>query len=259
MRIAMQSYRVPAAELLAPIRFGRPVALNETITLGASQMKQLGLREINVKEAFTLVDGAGDHLRASLQEGDTNSGRALVYEKMPGSTESRARITLVCAILARQRMQTVMQKATELGCVRIVPVFSDHAVKPTEIAKEQPAAWPTHAVRACRQCRRASVPEVLPPVPLASAVAARYWTDANERLWLDDRTAVTTDPFSAHEKRESGDYVVAVGPEGGWSDAERELLGKSAKAMPLGNRVLRAETAVFVGLAVVQHRLGDLR
>jgi 16S rRNA (uracil1498-N3)-methyltransferase len=255
----MQTYRVPAAELLAPIRFGRPVAMNETISLGASQMKQLALREINVKEAFTLIDGAGDCLRASLQEGSADSGRALVYEKMPGSTESRARVTLVCAILGRQRMHTVMQKATELGCVRIVPVFSDHAVKPTDIAKEQPAAWPTHAVRACRQCRRASVPEVPPPVPLASAIAARYWTEANERLWLDDRTAAPADPFAAHEARESGDYVIAVGPEGGWSDAERELLAKSAKPMPLGNRVLRAETAVFVGLAILQHRLGDLR
>jgi 16S rRNA (uracil1498-N3)-methyltransferase len=233
--------------------------LNETISLGASQMKQLAVREINVKEAFTFIDGAGDCLRASLQEGSTDSGRALVYEKMPGSTESPARVTLVCAILGRQRMHTVMQKATELGCTRIVPVFSDHGVKPTELAKEQPAAWPTHAVRACRQCRRASVPEVMPPVPLASAIAARYWTDAVDRFWLDDRTAAPGDPFAAHAARKEGDYVVAVGPEGGWSDAERAMLGNAAKAMPLGNRVLRAETAVFVGLSIVQYRLGDLR
>jgi 16S rRNA (uracil1498-N3)-methyltransferase len=255
----MHPYRVPAAELLAPIRFGRAVAVDETISLGASQMKQLGVREINVKEAFTLIDAAGDCFRASLQEGGTDSGRALVYEKMSGTTESRARITLVCAILARQRMQVVMQKATELGCVRIVPVFSDHGVKPTELAREQAPAWPTHAIRACRQCRRASVPEVLPPIPLASALASSYWVDADERLWLDDRTVAPSDPLAAHAQRDGGDYAMAVGPEGGWSDAERALIGRTAKPLPLGNRVLRAETAVLAGITVVQHRLGDLR
>jgi 16S rRNA (uracil1498-N3)-methyltransferase len=208
-----------------------------------------------VKEAFTFIDGDGICFRASLQEG----GRALVYEKMPGTTESAARVTLVCSVLAKQRMLTVVLKATELGCVRFVPVFSDHSVKPMEIEKEKPSTWFVQAIKACRQCRRASVPEVLPVIPLASAVAAPYWVDATERYWLDDRTAAPSDPFAAYEKRSDGDYVIAVGPEGGWSDAERAMLGKSAKAIPLGNRVLRAETAVFAGLALLQHRLGDLR
>jgi len=251
----MKGAALTPLELLAPIRFGRPAVVGETIALGASQMKQLAAREINVTEAFTFIDGAGVCFRASLQD----AGRALVYEKMPGTTESSARVTLVCAVLAKQRMLTVVQKATELGCVRIVPVFSDHGVKPTELDREKPSTWFGQAIKACRQCRRASVPEVHAVIPLASAIAAPYWIDATERFWLDDRTPAPGDPFAAHATRDQGDYVIAVGPEGGWSDAERALLGKTAKAIPLGNRILRAETAVFVGLALVQHRLGDLR
>lgn len=245
--------------MLAPIRFGRALVVGETITLGVTQMKQIAAREINLTEAFTLVDADGACFRASLQEASKEAGRALVYEKMPGSTESRARITLVCAVLAKQRMLVVVQKATELGCVRIVPVFSDHSVKPTEIDKEKPATWPVQAIKACRQCRRASMPEVHAVIPLASAIAAPYWIGATERFWLDDRTAASVAPFAPLEARDGGDYVIAVGPEGGWSDGERALLGKSAKAVPLGSRVLRAETAAFVGIALVQHRLGDLR
>ncbi len=251
----MNERPAPTPALLAPIRFGRPAFVGETISLGASQRQQLAVREINEKEAFTLIDGDGVGFRASLQEG----GRALVYEKMAGTTESGARITLVCSVLAKQRMLTVVQKATELGCVRIVPVFSDHGVKPTDIEKEKPSTWFVQAIKACRQCRRASVPDVQSVTPLASALAAPYWVNATERFWLDDRTAAPGDPFAADSERSEGDYALAVGPEGGWSDTERELIAKSAKAVPLGNRILRAETAVFTGLALLQHRLGDLR
>lgn len=222
-------------------------------------MMQIAAREINVTEAFTLVDADGACFRASLQEAGKESGRALVYEKMPGSTESRARITLVCAVLAKQRMLVVVQKATELGCVRIVPVFSDHSVKPTELEREKPSTWPVQAIKACRQCRRASMPEVHAVVPLASALAAPYWAAADERFWLDDRTAAGGDPFAEDEARGGGDYAIAIGPEGGWSDAERALLGRAGKPVPLGSRVLRAETAAIVGVALLQHRLGDLR
>lgn len=252
----MSGHRSPPAEWLAPIRVDTRAILDEPITLGAAQMKQILFREINVKEAFTLVDADGGYFRASLKEATAESGRAIVYEKMTGSTESRARITLVCAVLARQRMLVVIQKATELGCVRIVPVQTDHSVKPADIEKEKPWAWPGQAIKACRQCRRASVPEVLSVTPLAAALAAPYWTKANARFWLDDH-AKGTDPFSGQP--ETGDYVLAVGPEGGFSDRERALLAKEANAVPLGARILRAETAVFAGLSILQHRLGDLR
>lgn len=251
----MVERRGPALNLLAPIRFGRAAIVGETITLGASQREQLLVREINEKEAFTFIDGDGVCFRASLQDGS----RALVYEKMAGTTESTARITLVCSVLAKQRMLTVVQKATELGCVRVVPVFSDHGVKPIDIEKEKPSTWFVQAIKACRQCRRASVPEVLAVMPLASALASPFWVNATERFWLDDRTAAPGDPFAPHASRTEGDYAIAVGPEGGWSDAERALIATSAKAVPLGNRILRAETAVFTGLALLQHRLGDLK
>ncbi len=247
------------AGLRAPIRLARPVAVGDEVVLEALHVRQLAAREINVKEAFTLVDGAGAFFRASLKAVDGETGRAVVYEAMPRSPESPARITLVCAILGRQRMLTVIQKATELGCVRVVPVLSAHSVPPNELDKEKPWSWPTQALRACRQCRRAAVPEVWTATALEAALASDAWTRADARFVLDDRTGgAHAGPLGAPP--DSGDYALAVGPEGGWSEAERALLAaRGAVALALGARVLRAETAVYAGLTVLQHRLGDMR
>ena len=247
----------PRFDLLAPVVFDGALTVGETIALDEAQMKKLTFREVNAKEAFTIVSQDGSFFRASLKLASPTEGSAVVYERMSGSTESPARITLVCAVLGRQRMLTVVQKATELGCVRVVPVFSEHSVPPAELDKEKPWAWRGQAIKATRQCRRASVPEVLRAIPLTEALAAPYWKEARARFSMDDRDSRRGDPFA---KAAPGDYALAVGPEGGWSDAERALMEQAAAhPLALGARVLRAETAVFAGLAILQHRLGDLR
>lgn len=246
---------VPSPAELGPIRAPGVLTVGQEIALGAEAMKGLAFREINVKEAFTLVDAENRFFRASLKAADAHAGRALVYEAMPGSPESPLRITLLCAVLGRQRMIQVVQKATELGVVRIAPVISEKSVQPKDLDHEKPWAWPGQAKKGARQCRRASVPEVLPVTGLDVALRASWWTDARARFVMDDRSE-GADPFTAHD--DAADAVLAVGPEGGWSDAERTKLLGSARALVLGTRVLRAETAVFAGLAVLQHRLGDL-
>lgn len=258
------SKKIPStAEVRAPVTIMRAARVGDTIELDAPNAKRLAYREINAKEAFTFVDSEGHSFRASLTELTADGGRALVYEELAGSTESPLAITLLCAVLSRQRMLPVVQKATELGCVRVVPVQSDHSVQPRELEKEKPWAWPGQALRAARQCRRAAIPEVLSVTRFADAMAAPYWRGADARFVLDDRVGATADFVNALPKRAHGanaSLAVAVGPEGGWSDAERaRFVEHGAEALSLGVRVLRAETAVFAALSVLQHRFGDLR
>ncbi len=242
----------------APIRHTAEIAVGETVTLGPEAVAGLAFRKINVKEAFTLADASGRYFRAALKACEPDGAQAEVYEALTASPESPARITLVCAVLARQRMLLVTQKATELGVVRVLPVFTTRSVQPQDLAHEKVHAWPGQALKGARQCRRASIPEVCATVALAKALAGEVWKRATVRLYLDDRAAA-----SAGETLALGpaarEVVFAVGPEGGWTDPEREAL-QSAGAAPLrlGTRVLRAETAVFAGLAVLQHRLGDM-
>lgn len=242
----------------ARLQHASPLAKDSHFTFDEAFARALRFREINPREAFTVVDSEGAFFRASLKSLSESGGEALVYEAMHGSTESPAHVTLVCGVLGRQRMLTVAQKATELGCERIVPVLSDHSVQRVDLEREKPWAWQGQAIKASRQCRRASVPEVAKVISLSDVLSAAYWTTANRIFLLDDRLDAPADPFAGLPTE--GDYVLAIGPEGGWSDDERaRLKGAGAAVLRLGTRVLRAETAVFSGLSVLQHRLGDLR
>lgn len=241
----------------APIRYPSEITTGQRLHLDLEAMESLRFRQINVKEAFTIVDANGTFFRASLLGRNPRGGEAVAYEQMVASPESPARITLLCAVLARQRMLVVMQKATELGVVRVVPVFSARSVGPEGLAHEKAHAWPGQTLRAARQCRRASVPEVRAAVPLEKALGEGFWREAVHRFYLDDRAPRVAPPARGSEG--SVELVLAVGPEGGWTDEERALLAaKGALPLKLGGRVLRAETAVFVGLTALQLMYGDL-
>ena len=241
----------------APIRFAKKLEVGAEITLDAGATKSLHFREVHEKEAFTLRDAEGAYFRASVLSLSAERAHVTIYERMIGSPESDARITLVCAVLARQRMLMVAQKATELGVARIVPVFSQHSVGASGLAHEKAHAWPGQTLRAARQCRRASVPELRNAMPLERVFDDPAWKEAPHRYTLDDRATHVAEPWPAREK--PLEVVFAVGPEGGWSDAERALLERNgARPLRLGGRVVRAETAVLVGLTVLQYALGDL-
>jgi len=171
---------------------------------------------------------------------------------MERSPEPTIDTTLACAVLARQRMLFVMQKATELGVMRIVPLLADYFVPPEGLAHENAHAWPGPVTRAAKQCRHGSLPQVFPPTPLDSLLASPVFTAADLRLFLDDRSEPA--PVPAEPPRR---IVLLVGPEGGFSDAERARLAGKACPWILGGRVLRAETAVIVGLTAVHLAWGD--
>ena len=247
---------MPLPILNTSLRHSDVLSVGQRIALDAGHVRALRFREINTKEAFTIVDAAGSFFRASFTTLDGNIGEALVYEAMQTSPESSADITLMCAVLARQRMLGVMQKATELGVTRIVPVLSERSVQADGLDHEKAHAWPGQVLRAARQCRRASIPELCATLPLATALEDATFREAERRVYLDDRAPATG---SATTQINPTRIVLLVGPEGGFSDAERRVLElRGAEPLRIGGRVLRAETAVLVGLTLLQHAYGDM-
>jgi len=235
-----------------PLAVPAPLTLDEPFRFDRGIAKRLRMREVNATEAFTLRDATGAWLRASVKEYDAKGGLAVAYERMSRSPEPTVDLTLACAVLARQRMHTVVQKATELGVRRMVPLLTDHSVPPAALEHEQAHAWPGHVARAAKQCRRSSLPHLLAPAALDAFLASPLFASADLRLFLDDRSDRASVP-TAPPKR----IILVVGPEGGFSDAEREKLGAVARPWVLGSRVLRAETAVLVGLTAVHTTWGD--
>jgi 16S rRNA (uracil1498-N3)-methyltransferase len=147
----------------------------------------------------------------------------------------------------------VVQKATELGATRIVPFAAARSVVRLEAGRAEARAerWRRIAEEAARQCGRADIPEVVAPLPLAAALA-EVPGDLAPFVFHPDGEALPP-------ALERAGAAAIVGPEGGLTDAELdECEAAGARRAALGPRVLRAETAAVVAVALLQALYGDM-
>lgn len=158
------------------------------------------------------------------------------------------------APLKRSRLDYMVQKATEMGASRLVPVLTRHTVA-ERVNTERMRA---NAIEAAEQCGILRVPDVAEPIKLPALLQG--W-DASRTLIFCDEGAEQASPLSALAELRSGPLAVLVGPEGGFSSDEREMIRKmpQAKAISLGPRIMRADTAAVAALALVNAVLGDWR
>jgi 16S rRNA (uracil1498-N3)-methyltransferase len=163
-------------------------------------------------------------------------------------------VTLVLAIYKFDRMEWALEKATELGVAAIAPVIASRTEKHlAQGAAKRIERWRRIVHEASQQSRRSDVPVVHDPGPLQGCIQA---ATASVRIVLAEQERAMTlrrrvsDAVSAAGET-TPDYVFAIGPEGGWSPAEATLFESAGwKAATLGPRILRAETAAIVALAV---------
>jgi 16S rRNA (uracil1498-N3)-methyltransferase len=164
-------------------------------------------------------------------------------------------VTLVMAIYKFDRMEWAIEKATELGVVAIAPVMARRTEKHLAQAAEKRAErWRRIVREAAQQARRSDVPLIHEPVALALRVKAE--SDAT-RIVLAEQERTTTLRSLMDEAMPSAGAVMpllelAIGPEGGWAPEEEALFDANGwRAVSLGPRILRAETAAIAALAVV--------
>lgn len=158
------------------------------------------------------------------------------------------------APLKRARLDYMVQKATEMGVSRLVPVVTRHTVA-ERVNAERMAA---NAIEAAEQCGVLRVPEVAEPVKLAALIG--NW-NASRALIFCDEGAEQTSPLAVLATLKPGPLAVLVGPEGGFSPEEREMVRAlpQATAVSLGPRIMRADTAAVAALALVNAALVDWR
>jgi 16S rRNA (uracil1498-N3)-methyltransferase len=169
--------------------------------------------------------------------------------------ESPLAVTLVQGIARADRMDVIVQKATELGAARIVPVLCRRGVVRLDAqqAQSKAAHWHAIAVSACEQCGRNRLPIIDAPGRLIDFLAEP--ASGVPRLLLEP-DATSSGPARPLENR----VEIAVGPEGGFEPEEVEAFAlANFEPVKLGPRVLRTETAAITALAWLQTRYGDLR
>jgi len=243
--------RVTRCHVDLPLHPGTTVVLPERAANHLTRV--LRLRQ---DDPCVLFNGDGHDYTARLCAVGKREVSAQVLASTPVDHESPLRIVLLQGIARGEKMDLIVQKATELGVAAIVPASGQRTEVrlDAERAGKRMAHWRSVVESACEQCGRTRVPGLSPPAPLDAAVAG---LDAGGlRLVLDPQGAHRLERLPVPD---AATVIVAIGPEGGWSPRDREVLHAAGFAgLRLGPRILRTETAGLAAIAALQARFGDL-
>ncbi len=243
--------RVTRVHVAMPLVVGTRLALPADAAVHLMRVLRLG-----VGDDCVLFSGNGRDVTARIIAADRRGAEVELLSEAAVDTESPLRLGLLQGIARGEKMDLILQKATELGVHDVWPVGSDRSeVKlDADRAAKRLAHWRSVVAAACSQCGRARLPRIAAPAALDAALHAL--PTGAQRLLLDP----TATQAVADLKHPGADGIVlAVGPEGGWSPRDRMLLGGAGfGAVRLGPRILRTETAGLAAIAALQARFGDL-
>jgi 16S rRNA (uracil1498-N3)-methyltransferase len=206
-------------------------------------------------DALTVFDGSGGEFGARIEEFRKDSVVVSVADHRPLDRESPLPLTLAQGISRGERMDWIIQKATELGASRIVPLFTRRSVVRLDEkqAERKLQHWRAIAVSACEQCGRNRIPDLAAPMDFFDVLPAD--SSGVTRLLLSPTGDLRIDDLQNVAKG----ITVLIGPEGGLEDVEQEAaIAAGFKAVRLGPRVLRTETAAIAALTIIQRYFGDL-
>ncbi len=237
------------------IHTGQPLQAGASFDLepGPSQHIARVLR-MRAGDALILFDGLGGEFPAIISVADKKTVTVTTGQGLEREAESPLAIHLGIAVSRGERMDFVVQKATELGATEITPLFTQRTEVRLKGEREEKklAHWRQVAISACEQCGRNRLPQVHPLVPLESWLAK---VESGLKLVLHHRA----DEMPVGDQPPAG-IALLVGPEGGLADTEIAAAEAAGfLSLALGPRVLRTETAPLAALAVLQARWGDMR
>jgi 16S rRNA (uracil1498-N3)-methyltransferase len=207
-------------------------------------------------EPVTVFNGDGSDYPARIVAIRGSRVEVEVLEQRQARPESPLALTLVQGIARAERMDLIVQKATELGVASIQPVVTARSVVrlDAKTTERKLSHWRGIVIAACEQCGRARLPAIAEPLPLSEWLA-RPMPPSVRRLQL----AVDALESLASAAAGAGTIELLIGPEGGLEESERKSATRAGfRACAIGPRVLRTETAALAALAVLQAAAGDL-
>jgi 16S rRNA (uracil1498-N3)-methyltransferase len=213
----------------------------------------LRLKESDSVVAFNGRDGAWLCRLASAGK----KGATLDVVEQAAPQTSPSNLWFGFAPLKVGRLDYLVQKATEMGAGIIQPVLTEF----TQVRRLKSDKLEAYALEAAQQCEVLTLPTVVAEIELKPLIEHWRTTQGLRRLILADETAASSSPVDQLNWLRGLPVGVLIGPEGGFSDAERELLLEQEFVVPisLGPRILRADTAAVAALTLVQSIIGDWR
>ena len=210
-----------------------------------------------------VFDGGGSEFHCRVEESRRDSAQLKVISKVePARPESSLQLTLAVALLKGEKFDLVVQKATELGVTRVVPVitrYADIRLRDESDAVKRVARWQRIALEAAKQSGRAVVPEVNNPTAFESLIQTKA-VAGMPRVIFSERGGQSLTEAARGIPGEIAGITALVGSEGGWADEELvEARDEGWIVVTLGGRTLRAETAAITVSALIQYLYGDLK
>ena len=243
-------------------RFYCPQALHTgaSIALPATAARHVQVLRMQPGQTITLFNGAGGEFEAVIEHMGRQDVRVIVGAHQTVEREAFHQVHLAVVMPANDRMDWLVEKATELGVHRITPLMSQHSVLrlQSERAEKKLAHWQAVAISACEQCGRNTLPHIEPLQNLSTWLQGDWVVNLINTK--DVRSATQAAVLSLHPstqslsewstEHQSTSWLLLNGPEGGLTDEEDALArAKGFAAVKLGERVLRAETAALAALA----------
>ena len=228
------------------------------VTFDGAQARHLSrVLRLTAGALVVAVDGQGREWNVRLTEVTTRTAAGLVLAERTGGAESPLHLTLAQGVPKSDKMDLIVRMVTELGAVAVRPLVAERTVARAadDRWRSRHERWQRIAREAAKQCGRAVVPTVSPPVGLSAWLEEPADRGLMVCLWEGEQ-APLADRLPAGPIRRA---TLVVGPEGGLAEPEvARLAGAGAVLAGLGPRILRTETAGPVAIALLQARYGDL-
>lgn len=233
---------------------------NHTVTIDGPLLSHLS-KSLRIREGENIWVGDEHRVRyrVRIDHLEPKSLQASILETIEGPPAPAANVVLAQAILKGDRMNWVIQKATELGVTDLIPLLSSRVIArpPAGRVRTTRERWQRIAVDAAQQSEQWAFPGVTQPMTLSELF--KHVPRAALQCALFERSGERSLGSLSINHTFQGTIVLAVGPEGGWTPEEmQELLDQRFQPISLGKNILRSETAPLAALSILQHKLGHM-
>ncbi len=240
-----------------------PIQLAALVDLTPIAHQLRSVLRLGVGDQVALLDNRGGAFLAEIRALDRKSAQGFVLEILTGnegtSGEPSVAVTLYQCSLKADKFEWALQKGTELGVTRFVPVVGRRSVvRPVAALAKKSERWQAIIREAAEQCGRGRLPELADPVDFTDAVAMAEAPTPRFLPW-EEAAGGSQSLGSVLDPKKDHAVSLLIGPEGGLDPAEVALAQAAGwQVVTLGPRILRAETAALAGITVIMERLGQL-
>jgi 16S rRNA (uracil1498-N3)-methyltransferase len=222
----------------------------DEVIISGDRARHLSVLRVKTGEIITAFDGLGFKYDCKILQFNKKNIIAKKLSKAPYSVESKISITLAQGIAKGEKMDFIIQKATELGVSKFIPLITERSqVKHTAKVDR----WRKIAMSASEQSRRGKIPEISEPISFDS-----FMQSPNAGIIFYEEETARHLKQALRGFKDSKEITLLIGPEGGFSKEEvMTAVEKGLIEVSLGPRILRTETAAINAISIIQYDLGD--